>query len=108
MICFSIERSQVTRYGPRLTIKSAQSPFFPGKLPDEMVGPKPHSVLREQFKPMPDPDLEISGGGGVIQILRLGGVPGHGLLVWSKNKGGRPSRTIPLDLPLCTINTNKT
>ena len=64
MICFSIERSQVTRYGPGLTIKSAQSPFFPGKLPDEMVGPKPHSVLREQFKPMPDPDLEISGGGG--------------------------------------------
>ena len=56
MICFSIERS--------LTIKFAQSPFFPGKLPDEMVGPWPHSVLREQFKPMPDPDLEISGGGG--------------------------------------------
>ena len=102
MICFSIERS--------LTIKFAQSPFFPGKLPDEMVGPWPHSVLREQFKPMPDPDLEISGGGGggVIQILRLGGVPGHGLLVWSKNKGGRPSRTIPLDPPLCTIYTTKT
>ena len=27
------------------TIKSAQSPFLPGKLPDETVGPKPHSRL---------------------------------------------------------------
>ena len=27
------------------TIKSAQSPFLPGKLPDETVGPKPHSGL---------------------------------------------------------------
>ena len=29
-----------------------------------MVGPSPHSVIREQFKPIPDPDLEISWGGG--------------------------------------------
>ena len=55
-----------------------------------MVGPKPHSVLREQFKPMPDPDLEISGGGGGNTDPEIRGVPGHGLLVWSKNKGGGP------------------
>ena len=76
-----------------------------------MVGPSPHSVIREQFKPIPDPDLEISwGGGGNTDPEIRGGVPGHGLLVWSKNKGGtgRASRTLPLDPSLQTINTTKT
>ena len=46
-ICLSTttKRSKVTRYGPRLTLLTAQSPFLPGNLPDEMVGAKPHSRL---------------------------------------------------------------
>ena len=43
-----------------------------------MVGPKPHSVLREQFKPMPDPDFEISGcvkgGGGNTEVKWEGNI----------------------------------
>ena len=42
------ENFKVGWYPPKKTgsshLKSAQSPFRPGKLPDEMVGPKPQTT----------------------------------------------------------------
>ena len=57
---------------------------------------------------MPDPDLEIRGGGGVIQTLRQGGgrwspPPNFFTLrasFWSKNRGGPAPRVPPMDPPL--------
>ena len=57
---------------------------------------------------MPDPDLEIRGGRGVIQTLRQGGgavvsPPNFFTLrasFWSKNRGGPAPRVPPMDPPL--------
>ena len=56
---------------------------------------------------MPDPDLEIRGGGGGIHTLRQGGrwSPPQNFLAlrasfWSKNKGGPAPRVLPMDPPL--------
>ena len=79
---------------------------------------------------MPDLDPEIRGeAGGGNPDAEIRGVPGlqffvfcfvlfcfflpqfgHGLLVWSRNKGGggRAPSAPPLDPPLQTINTTKT
>ena len=53
---------------------------------------------------MPDPDLEMGGGGGSSRPLDKGGgrSPKNFFSVWSKNKGGAP----PLDPPLQSHNEN--
>ena len=66
------------------------------------------TLLCSRLNAVPDPDLEIGGGGrggGVNQTLRKGGVSKKIFLVfwasvWSKNKGARTPWAPSLDPPL--------
>ena len=63
------------------------------------------TLLCSRLNAMPDQDLEIKGGGGVIQTLRKGGSPKKFFSVlrasvWSKNKGAWTPWAPPLDPPL--------
>ena len=103
----STKRSQVTRYGPRLTLlNQTKRPFLPGKLPDEMVGPKPHSGLLRlcskgtnhcriqtlRYGGPGHPDPEIRGGGRGWLVKKISALR---VSVWLKNKGSGAPWPLP-------------
>ena len=105
MICFSIKRSQVTRYIMDLALQLNQpkANSFQESFRMRWLAPGPTQdywdCSNEINKPVPDPDLEIRGVPRLQFFLFWPLAPqfGHGLLVWSKNKGGGggPPGTFP-------------